>query len=271
MDMKQLGIPVCPYCGKHVNLVRMWTLKRDGEYVCPYCNGISNVRHAPFMNIFAAVCGVISLLIFTFTQLILNKSSFMTCVYVFLPFVVFFVGSMFMVQLLEPVVRQGKRESIEARRDAAVMRRRQKEAIAAAGAAPARTPAAAPNPNPNTNPNRAPRVYTELRPQEAPAQPQPVAQPRRQPAAREYTDISSASGRGSTQARQTRQQPVQNSRDIYSSSRGQGYAYSTSAHLRNQDEAAAEERRRKIELLKQLQREQNQEYQSSQNNGRNGQ
>ena len=131
-----------------------------------------------------------------------------------------------------------------------------KEAIAAAGAAPARTPAAAPNPNPNTNPNRAPRVYTELRPQEAPSQPQPVAQPRRQPAAREYTDISSASGRGSTQARQTRQQPAQNSRDIYSSSRGQGYAYSTSAHLRNQDEAAAEERRRKIELLKQLQREQ---------------
>ena len=156
MDMKQLGIPVCPYCGKHVNLVRMWTLKRDGEYVCPYCNGISNVRHAPFMNIFAAVCGVAAFLIFAFTQFILSKTSFMTCVYVFLPFVVFFVGSMFMVQLLEPVVRQGKRESAEARRDAAVMRRRQKEAIAAAGAAPARTPAAAPNPNPNTNPNRAP-------------------------------------------------------------------------------------------------------------------
>ena len=53
------------------------------------------------------------------------------------------------------------------------------------------------------------------------------------------------------------------SRDIYSSSRGQGYAYSTSAHLREQDGDAAELRRRKIEMLKRLQQEQNREYQSS--------
>lgn len=113
--MKQVGIPTCPYCGRKVNLIRMWTLKRDGEFVCPGCGGISNVYHAPVMTLFAAVCAVIAFVIFAVTRFILDQVNLMTCIYVFLPFAVFFVGSMFLVQLREPVVRQGRRESAAAR------------------------------------------------------------------------------------------------------------------------------------------------------------
>ena len=72
-------------------------------------------------------------------------------------------------------------------------------------------------------------------------------------------------------AKPAQQSAPQNSRDIYSSSRGQGYSYSTSAQLRSQDEEAAAARRRKIEMLKRLQQEQNQAYQTSKDSDRNGQ
>ena len=32
--MQYFGIPTCPYCKKHINLVRTWRLKREGEYKC---------------------------------------------------------------------------------------------------------------------------------------------------------------------------------------------------------------------------------------------
>ena len=38
--MQYFGIPTCPYCKKHVNLVRTWRLKREGEYKCPRCGGL---------------------------------------------------------------------------------------------------------------------------------------------------------------------------------------------------------------------------------------
>lgn len=253
--MKHFGIPKCPYCEKHVNLIRMWTLKRDGEFVCPYCQGISNVKHSPLLLVLAGLCAIVAFTVFAFTRFVLDEASLMICVYVFLPFVVFFFFSMFMVYLEEPVLRQGKRVSDEARRDAAVMRRRQREAVSSA----------------RQNPQPAPQVQVnrELRPsQTQPAKPAGPAQPR--PAQQNYTDISSSSSRFAAKPAQP-QQKQQSSRDIYSSSRGQGYSYSTAAQMRTQDEEAAAERRRKIEALKRLQQEQNQAYQSSKDSGRNGQ
>ena len=56
--MQYFGIPTCPYCKKHVNLVRTWRLKREGEYKCPRCGGISNIYLSPLVYVFAvlAIC-----------------------------------------------------------------------------------------------------------------------------------------------------------------------------------------------------------------------
>lgn len=258
--MKHFGIPKCPYCGKHVNLIRMWTLKRDGEFVCPYCQGITNVKHSPLLIVLAALCAVVAFLIFAFTRYVLDEATLMTCVYVFLPFAVFFVFSMFMVYLEEPVLRQGRRVSDEARRDAAVMRRRQREAVAAAQADQRRS----------TNVQRTPVSNPQAQPVLRPQPPvMSVEKEQKPPVPHNYTDISSTSGMFA--AKPAQQSTPQNSRDIYSSSRGQRYSYSTSAQLRSQDEEAAAARRRKIEMLKRLQQEQNQAYQTSKDSDRNGQ
>lgn len=253
--MKQVGVPSCPYCGKKVNVVRLWTLKREGEFICPWCGGISNVHHAPVITVFAAICAVVAFVIFAVTRFLLDVANLMTCIYVLLPFAVFFIGSMFLVQLREPVVRQGRRESAAARRDEAVLRRRQREAIAQSreelktyqptGSVPSG------NAGENMEATRAIPVQRSAQQQQPPVRP-----------SSSYTDISSRSG---SKTAPTRPQGArqEGSRDIYSSSRGQGYAYSTSAHLREQDGDAAELRRRKIEMLKRLQQEQNREYQSS--------
>lgn len=258
--MKQVGIPTCPYCGRKVNLIRMWTLKRDGEFVCPGCGGISNVYHAPVMTLFAAVCAVIAFVIFAVTRFILDQVNLMTCIYVFLPFAVFFVGSMFLVQLREPVVRQGRRESAAARRDEAVLRRRQRQAIAA-NREEIKTYQPAPSAAPVKQAENLEATRAIPTQQRTAAPVRQTREPLRQPSG--YTDISSRSSFGSTTARRTPSTTQEGSRDIYSSSRGQGYSYSTSAHLRQQDGDAAELRRRKIEMLKRLQQEQNREYQSS--------
>ena len=33
--MKGFRMPVCPYCGKKVDLITTWMLRRQGEYRCP--------------------------------------------------------------------------------------------------------------------------------------------------------------------------------------------------------------------------------------------
>lgn len=251
--MKQFGIPSCPYCGRKVNLVRMWTLKRDGEFICPGCGGISNVHHTPVITLFAAVCALVAFAIFAVTRFFLDQVDLMTCIYVFFPFAVFFIGSMFLVQLREPVVRQGRRESAAARRDEAVLRRRQREAIAQSREElKTYQPAAASAESTDEN-----LEATRAIPVQRTAPARETARP-----SSEFTDIRSHSG-ADTPVRRPQTARQEGSRDIYSSSRGQGYAYSTSAHLREQDGDAAELRRRKIEMLKRLQQEQNREYQSS--------
>ena len=47
VSMQYFGVPRCPYCKKRVNLIRTWSLKRQGEYRCPRCGGISNIFLSP--------------------------------------------------------------------------------------------------------------------------------------------------------------------------------------------------------------------------------
>ena len=43
--MQYFGVPICPYCKKRVNLIRTWSLKRQGEYKCPRCGGTVSYTH----------------------------------------------------------------------------------------------------------------------------------------------------------------------------------------------------------------------------------
>lgn len=104
--MKQLGRPVCPYCGKKVNFVIAWGLRRRGEYSCPRCHGISNVflsGVATAAAFFAIFLSVILLLCLIF---LLQEATWWSILLVLAPYLVFYLLSLFCVQLRKPVFRR---------------------------------------------------------------------------------------------------------------------------------------------------------------------
>lgn len=100
--MKYFGISSCPYCKKRVNLIRSWSLKRQGEYRCPRCGGISNIFLSPLIYVFALLAVFAGGASYFFHKFILNDISLSTLVQVMIPFAVFFLLSLFMVNL-EPL------------------------------------------------------------------------------------------------------------------------------------------------------------------------
>ena len=103
--MKKFGLPACPYCGKKVNFIKAWKIKKQGEYRCPQCGGYSNILLAPFVPlsaIAAVVLAIILYIIFYFTIGITVPIIF--CILA--PFVLFFVFSCFFIQLKKPVFRK---------------------------------------------------------------------------------------------------------------------------------------------------------------------
>ncbi len=119
--MRYFGIPVCPYCKKRVNLIRTWSLKKQGEYRCPRCGGISNVFLSPLIYIFAVLAIFSSVALFFFHRFMLDDVSLKTVVQVFIPFAAFFFLSLFMVYLAKPVIKRAVRRDNgrkrESRRD----------------------------------------------------------------------------------------------------------------------------------------------------------
>ena len=104
--MKYFGISKCPYCGKRVNLVRIWSLRRQGEYKCPRCSGISNVFLSPLIHVAAILTIFASGVLYFFHKFVLNKLEITTVITVFLPFLIFYVLSLFMVYLEKPVLKK---------------------------------------------------------------------------------------------------------------------------------------------------------------------
>ena len=129
--MKYFGEPQCPYCGKRVNLIRTWSLKRQGEYCCTHCGGYSNVHHLPILYILALVCALVAICDYVFERYIFQTVSLKTVWHVFLPFVVFFIGSLFFIQLKKPTVKTGERESLAAKLDEKKRRLKKKNPLAA--------------------------------------------------------------------------------------------------------------------------------------------
>lgn len=104
--MKYFGVASCPYCKKRVNLLRTWSLKRQGEYQCPRCNGISNIFLSPLIYVFALLAVFSGGAVYFFHKFILDDVTLSTVGQVLLPFAVFFLLSLFMVHLEKPVIKK---------------------------------------------------------------------------------------------------------------------------------------------------------------------
>ena len=117
--MKQFGRAVCPYCGKKVNLIITWSLRRRGEYRCPHCLGISNVTLSTAVLSMAFAAIALSALILAATLLLMEEAVWWSVLAVAAPFLLFYILSLFCVQLRVPVLRrapapQDKKNSIPA-------------------------------------------------------------------------------------------------------------------------------------------------------------
>ena len=110
--MQYFGVPICPYCKKRVNLIRTWSLKRQGEYKCPRCGGISNIYLSPLIYVFAVIAIFAGGAIYFFHKFILDDVSLSTVLQVIIPFIVFFLLSLFQVYLAKPVIKRVSREEL---------------------------------------------------------------------------------------------------------------------------------------------------------------
>lgn len=104
--MKYFGVPTCPYCKKRVNLIRTWSLKRQGEYQCPRCGGISNIFLSPLIYVCALLAVFAGGAIYFFHKFILDDISLSITFQVLVPFAIFFLLSLFMVYLVKPVIKK---------------------------------------------------------------------------------------------------------------------------------------------------------------------
>lgn len=114
--MRYVGIPTCPYCRKRVNLIRTWSLKRQGEYQCPRCGGISNIFLSPLVYVLALLAVFGGGAMYFFHKFVLDDISLDTALYVFIPFAAFFLLSLFMVYLEKPVIKKVPKSEYNKRR-----------------------------------------------------------------------------------------------------------------------------------------------------------
>ncbi len=104
--MKYIGLTKCPYCGKGINIIRIWSMKSRGEYMCPRCKGISNIYLSPLIYVVAVLAIAVSVLISFFEISVWNNVSIMTTIKALIPFAVFYVVSLFLVYLKKPVIKK---------------------------------------------------------------------------------------------------------------------------------------------------------------------
>ena len=104
--MKSFRKPVCPYCGKKVDRLTTWMLRRQGEYRCPRCRGVSTIVLDMKTSFLAVAAVITALLIFLIIRVILQKVTLWTIFWVLIPFLIFYILSVFLVRLKRPVVRK---------------------------------------------------------------------------------------------------------------------------------------------------------------------
>ncbi len=110
--MQYFGVPTCPYCKKRVNLIRTWSLKKQGEYQCPRCGGISNIYLSPLIYVLALLALFAGGAVYFFHKFVLDDVGLETALQVFLPFAGFFLLSVFFVYLAKPVIKKVSRDDM---------------------------------------------------------------------------------------------------------------------------------------------------------------
>lgn len=111
--MHYFGVPTCPYCKKRVNLIRVWSLKRQGEYRCPRCGGISNIFLSPLIHVFAVLAIFSGGALYFFHKFILDDITLKTIAQIIIPFAAFYLISLFMVYLVKPVIKKIPRSEMK--------------------------------------------------------------------------------------------------------------------------------------------------------------
>lgn len=104
--MKKFRKPRCPHCGDKIGLANAWALKTRGEYLCPKCGGISNVVLDRLLYLFAFLAILVSGVFFALGMIGLLSLDVWLILLVLLPFLLFYLMSVFLVRLKKPAVKK---------------------------------------------------------------------------------------------------------------------------------------------------------------------
>lgn len=74
--------------------------------MCPRCKGISNIFLSPLIYVFAVIAIAAGVLIYFFQKFVTDSLDFMTPIQVLIPFLAFFILSLFMVYFEKPVIKK---------------------------------------------------------------------------------------------------------------------------------------------------------------------
>ena len=104
--MKSFKRPECPYCGKKVDFITAWMLRRRGEYLCSRCRGVSNVKMDMKTPYFAAGAILTTLILYFIIYFLFNSQSLAGLWWVLLPIFLFYIASLFLVRLQKPIIKK---------------------------------------------------------------------------------------------------------------------------------------------------------------------
>lgn len=104
--MKKFRKPRCPHCGYKIGLIKTWALKTQGEYMCPKCGRVSNIVLDRLVYLFAFLAILVSAIFFTLGMLEILSLDVWLILLILLPFLLFYLTSVFLVRLKKPAVRR---------------------------------------------------------------------------------------------------------------------------------------------------------------------
>ncbi|MFU0832019.1 MAG: Cxxc_20_cxxc protein [Oscillospiraceae bacterium] len=104
--MKKFRKPRCPHCGYKIGLIKTWALKTQGEYLCPKCGRVSNIVLDRLVYLFAFLAILVSAIFFTLGFIEILPLDVWLLLLILLPFLLFYLSSVFLVRLKKPAVRR---------------------------------------------------------------------------------------------------------------------------------------------------------------------
>ena len=106
--MKKPETPQCPYCGKKLGFATAFSLRREGEYCCKACGGVSNITLVRRIYPFAGICVAIAAVFVVLGAFVLQTVNWLILLGTILPFVVFYIGTPFFLELKRPILHRRK-------------------------------------------------------------------------------------------------------------------------------------------------------------------